>query len=100
MTLFVNGIPLVVIEAKPPGKESAISDAVDQLRRYVNQRDSQVAEGSEQLFWTNQLTVATTGERAEAGTFSGRPSTISHGRTRTPRLSMSWRCRSGSQRKS
>ena len=30
----------------------------------------QVAEGSEQLFWTNQFTVATTGERAEAGTFS------------------------------
>lgn len=70
VTLFVNGIPLVVIEAKPPGKESAIADAIDQLRRYANQRESQVAEGSEQLFWTNQFTVATTGERAEAGTFS------------------------------
>lgn len=71
VTLFVNGIPLAVIEAKPPGKESGISDAVDQLRRYANQRDSQTAEGSEPLFWTNQLTVATTGARAEAGTFSG-----------------------------
>lgn len=70
VTLFVNGIPLVVIEAKPPGKESAIADAIDQLRRYANQRGSQVAEGSEQLFWTNQFTVATTAERAEAGTFS------------------------------
>jgi type I restriction enzyme R subunit len=70
VTLFVNGIPLVVIEAKPPGKESAIADAIDQLRRYANQRGGQVAEGSEQLFWTNQFTVATTGERAEAGTFS------------------------------
>ena len=70
VTLFVNGIPLVVIEAKPPGKESAITDAIDQLRRYANQRGGQVAEGSEQLFWTNQFTVATTGERAEAGTFS------------------------------
>jgi len=70
VTLFVNGIPLVVIEAKPPGKESAISGAIDQLRRYANQRGGQVAEGSEQLFWTNQFTVATTGERAEAGTFS------------------------------
>ncbi|MAT05934.1 MAG: restriction endonuclease subunit R [Acidimicrobiaceae bacterium] len=68
--LFVNGIPLVVIEAKPQGKESAITDAIDQLRRYANQRGGQVAEGSEQLFWTNQFTVATTGERAEAGTFS------------------------------
>lgn len=70
VTLFVNGIPLVVIEAKPPGKESAITDAIDQLRRYSNQRGGQVGEGSEQLFWTNQFTVATTGERAEAGTFS------------------------------
>jgi type I restriction enzyme R subunit len=73
VTLFVNGIPLVVIEAKPPGKESAITDAIDQLRRYANQRGAQVAEGSEQLFWTNQFTVATTGERTEAGTFSALP---------------------------
>ncbi|MDE0235978.1 MAG: type I restriction endonuclease, partial [bacterium] len=66
VTLFVNGIPLVVIEAKPPGIESGITDAIDQLRRYANQRGSESAEGAEQLFWTNQFTVATTGERAEA----------------------------------
>ena len=70
VTLFVNGIPLVVIEAKPPGTESGLTDAIDQLRRYANQRGSEAAEGAEQLFWTNQFTVATTGERAEAGTFS------------------------------
>jgi type I restriction enzyme R subunit len=70
VTLFVNGIPLVLIEAKPPGKESAITDAIDQLQRYANQRGGLASEGSEQLFWTNQFTVATTGERAEAGTFS------------------------------
>ena len=70
VTLFVNGIPLVVIEAKPPGSESGLTDAVDQLRRYANQRGGEVAEGAEQLFWTNQFTVATTGERAEAATFS------------------------------
>ena len=73
VTLFVNGIPLVVIEAKPSGKESAIADAIDQLRRYANQRGGAIDEGSEQLFWTNQFTVATTGERAEAGTFSALP---------------------------
>lgn len=73
VTLFVNGIPLVVIEAKPPGTESGITDAIDQLRRYANQRGSETAEGAEQLFWTNQFTVATTGERAEAGTFSALP---------------------------
>ena len=73
VTLFVNGIPLVVIEAKPPGHDSGITDAIDQLRRYANQRGSEVAEGAEQLFWTNQFTVATTGERAEAATFSALP---------------------------
>ena len=73
VTLFVNGIPLVVIEAKPPGHDSGITDAIDQLRRYANQRGSDVAEGAEQLFWTNQFTVATTGERAEAATFSALP---------------------------
>ena len=73
VTLFVNGIPLVVIEAKPPGKGSGIADAIDQLRRYANQRGTEVPEGAEQLFWTNQFTVATTRERAEAATFSALP---------------------------
>ncbi len=73
VALFVNGIPLVVIEAKPPGSDSSITDAIDQLRRYANQRGSEVAEGAEQLFWTNQFTVSTTGERAEAATFSALP---------------------------
>ena len=73
VTLFVNGIPLVVIEAKPPGNDSGIANAIDQLRRYANQRGTEVAEGAEQLFWTNQFTVATTGDRAEAATFSALP---------------------------
>ena len=38
MVLFVNGVPLIVIEAKPPGSDSGITDAIDQLRRYANQR--------------------------------------------------------------
>ena len=70
VTLFVNGIPMVVIETKQPGSDSSIADAIEQLRRYANQRGSEIAEGAEQLFWTNQITVATTGVRAEAATFS------------------------------
>ena len=73
VTLFVNGVPLVVIEAKPSGSDSGIADAIDQLRRYANQRGSEAPEGAEHLFWTNQFTVATTGERAEAATFSALP---------------------------
>ena len=73
ITLFVNGMPLVVIEAKPPGSESGIVDGIDQLRRYANQRGTAIPEGAEQLFGTNQFTVATTGERAEAATFTALP---------------------------
>ena len=71
VTLFVNGIPLVVIEAKAPGKP--VTDAIEQLRRYANQRGSATPEGSEQLFWTNQFTVATTFEKAVVGTFTALP---------------------------
>jgi type I restriction enzyme, R subunit len=71
ITLFVNGIPLVVIEAK--ALEKSVTKAIDQLRRYANQRDSSVEEGSEQLFWTNQFTVATNGETALVGTFTAQP---------------------------
>ena len=73
VTLFVNGIPMVVIEAKPPGTGGAIADAIDQLRRYANQRGAETPEGAEHLFWTNQITVATTGKRAEAATFTAQP---------------------------
>ena len=55
VTLFVNGIPLVVIEAKPPGGESGITDAIDQLRRYANQRGGEAAEGAEPLFWDESV---------------------------------------------
>ncbi|MXX65034.1 MAG: HsdR family type I site-specific deoxyribonuclease [Acidimicrobiia bacterium] len=73
VTLFVNGIPLVVIEAKPPGPANGIADAINQLRRYANRRNTETPEGAEQLFRTNQFTVATTGERAEAATFTADP---------------------------
>ncbi|MDE0231469.1 MAG: type I restriction endonuclease subunit R [bacterium] len=73
VTLFVNGIPLVVIEAKPPGTPSGIAEAINQIHRYANQRRTEVPEGAEQLFWTNQFTVATTGERAEVATFTALP---------------------------
>jgi type I restriction enzyme, R subunit len=68
VVLFVNGIPLVVIEAKAAGKP--MDQAIEQLRRYANQRDTATPEGSEQLFWTNQFTVGTTFEQARVGTFT------------------------------
>ncbi|MBN1174869.1 MAG: type I restriction endonuclease subunit R, partial [Micromonosporaceae bacterium] len=69
--LFVNGIPLVVVEAKSPTVPDPIGAAVEQLRRYANQRDQAEPEGSELLFHTNQFVVATCFETAKVGTFTG-----------------------------
>jgi len=57
--LFVNGIPLVVIEAKAPGVVEPMVKAIRQLRRYANQRGSAQPEGNERLFHTSQFVVAT-----------------------------------------
>ena len=61
IVLFVNGIPLVVIECKSPATTAPIEAAIDQLRRYSNTRGYEVEEGVERLFWSNQLLVAAAG---------------------------------------
>ncbi|MFJ2110910.1 type I restriction endonuclease subunit R [Streptomyces sp. NPDC087850] len=75
LVLFVNGIPLVVVECKKlkAGQGVAV-EAIRQLRRYANQKqETATPQGSEQLFRTVQLTVATTGDTARLGTFTARP---------------------------
>ena len=73
LVLFVNGIPLVVIECKSPYINEPIAQAVDQLQRYANQRDSVAAEeGNERLFRTSQLVVATSFDEARLGTFTSK----------------------------
>ena len=74
LVLFVNGIPLVVIECKKLGAQDGdLHGAVRQLRRYANQvKDTTSQRGSNQLFRTVQLTVATTGDQARLGTFTSR----------------------------
>lgn len=71
IVLFVNGIPLVVIECKSPDIPEPIPSAVDQLRRYTNQRKAageiKDDEGNERLFYTNQFLVVTSFEEARAG---------------------------------
>lgn len=74
VVLFVNGIPLVVIECKAPTyHRGSIAEAIKQLRRYANQRGAVTPEGNEKLFHTVQLTVATCGDRARLGTYTARP---------------------------
>ncbi|SPC10190.1 type I restriction endonuclease subunit R [Cupriavidus taiwanensis] len=62
LVLLVNGIPLVVVECKSPSIPEPLAEAVDQLRRYSNQRKAAFEvdenEGNEALFATNQLLIA------------------------------------------
>jgi type I restriction enzyme, R subunit len=70
VVLFVNGIPLVVIECKSPYITDPMAEGIDQLRRYANQRDLGSPEGNEELFWTNQFVISTFGDKARVGTFT------------------------------
>ena len=67
---FVNGIPLAVIECKSPYVADAISEGINQLRRYANLRYPEEHEGAERLFWYNQLMVSTCRDQAKVGTIS------------------------------
>lgn len=71
LVLLVNGLPLVVVECKSPSVPEPLAAAVDQLRRYMNQRRSTQEvgddEGNEALFATNQLLVATSFDEARVG---------------------------------
>ncbi len=73
VVLFVNGIPLVVIECKSPYIIDPMAEGINQLRRYANQRALGMPEGNEQLFWTNQFVVSTYGDKARAATFTAGP---------------------------
>lgn len=72
VVLFVNGIPVAVVECKSPATSEPIPTAIDQLRRYSNQRKAagelEENEGNERLFHTNQILVATSFDEARAGT--------------------------------
>jgi type I restriction enzyme R subunit len=59
VVLFVNGLPLVVIECKSPAITSPMEQAVDQLLHYSNQRELDHAEreGIPELFHFNALVI-------------------------------------------
>jgi type I restriction enzyme R subunit len=71
IVLFVNGIPLVVIECKSPNITEPAVEAIDQLQRYASQRSRiHDAEGNERLFHSNQFVIATYFDKAMVGTFT------------------------------
>ena len=73
IVLFVNGLPIVVIECKEVDVADPISSAVDQIMRYANTRDDEfgIKEGEERLFYYNLFSIATHGEEARVGSITG-----------------------------
>ena len=69
MVVFVNGLPLVVIECKSPTiGDGWKGEALKQLRRYQEADDRWKGQGAPKLFETAQILIATCGERAVYGT--------------------------------
>ncbi len=76
IVLFVNGIPLIVVECKKGGATCAnpMPEAFEQLQRYMNQRKATqqqgLKEGEPKLFHTSMMLIRTCGLEADYGTFT------------------------------
>ena len=69
IVLFINGLPVAVVECKSPYIADPIGEAVTQLLRYSNRRGEK--EGNEKLFWFNQIVIATSRQKACYSTITG-----------------------------
>ena len=69
IVLFINGLPVVVVECKSPKAKDPIPEAIDQLLRYSEQRGAK-GEGSAPLFYYNQFLVTTCRQEAKFGTIT------------------------------
>ncbi|TWT96916.1 Type I restriction enzyme [Botrimarina colliarenosi] len=69
VTLFLNGLPVCVIECKSPKVKDALPEAIDQLMRYSEQRGDK-GEGSPPLFFYNQIVVVTCRNQCKFGTIT------------------------------
>ncbi|MCX5154647.1 type I restriction endonuclease [Streptomyces sp. NBC_00291] len=77
LVLFVNGIPVAVVECKSPERKDAIGDAIRDLRMYAGQpldtdgrAAAQIRSGVPELFAPAQLLIAASGVTAALGTIS------------------------------
>ena len=69
VVVFVNGLPLAVIECKSPTiGDTWKAEAVKQLRRYQEAETRWKGQGAPKLFEAAQILVGTCGERAVYGT--------------------------------
>lgn len=76
IVIFINGMPIAVLECKSPFKETKVNenvgkfDGFQQLRRYMNGREANFVEGAERLFYTNFITCILNKYTAFMGTIS------------------------------
>ncbi len=72
IVLFLNGMPIVVVEAKDFDVAEPLSEAYLQVTRYANTRDDDYGfkEGEEKLFHYNIFSIITHGREARVGTIS------------------------------
>ena len=69
IVLFLNGLPVVVIECKSPKVKEPTAEAIEQLLRYSQQR-GEGPEGNAELFYFNQFLVTTCRQQAKFGTIT------------------------------
>ncbi len=69
IVLFVNGLPIVIVEAKSSKVKEPIAEAIDQLMRYSEQRGD-TGEGNKELFFYNQFIITTCRTEAKFGTIT------------------------------
>ena len=72
IVLFLNGMPVCVVEAKDFDVAEPLSEAYLQVTRYANTRDDDYGfkEGEERLFHYNMFSIITHGKEARVGTIS------------------------------
>lgn len=79
VVLFINGMPVVVVECKEANQFTSVplQEARTQLMRYAERRPAdtkgQKLEGEERLFHTNLFLLATTGTEAAYGSITTDP---------------------------
>ena len=70
IVLFINGLPIAVIECKSAYLSDPMGEGIEQLMRYQNRR-GETKEGNPKLFWYNQLLIATSKQIAKYSTITG-----------------------------
>jgi type I restriction enzyme R subunit len=73
LVLFVNSIPLVVVECKRRYEDAGIARAVNQLLGYAGRLEGYGADSVPRLFQSVQLLVATQYDHARLGTITSDP---------------------------